>query len=587
MYKLLLCLRYLRTRYIAMASIISVMLGVATMIVVNGVMSGFSHEMKTRLHGILGDISVEAWNANGFPDAEDKMQRIKAVLGDDVAAMTPLCATAGVMNYRITLYEPEADTRYICSPSQWLASEVVIIGVDENTKGGVGDFNKFLQHPGNRDQLSFTLRDGGYDEYDHQVVLSDTGVLGKIITWCAKIAGRDTQKDPLFSKEVKRRAEMKDAGWKSRRQCYDRMKMIDFEYTVPPARDYRHAEGEADATDNLAGLEIQPPPEDTPMPEAGGEMPANIPEDATADDANVVDPFAQEAKIFDPTKEQHPGAVLGMGLSIARDKGREFFRILPGDDFKLTFPSNGMPPVGVTANFTCVDLYESKMSEYDGRFVFLPLTELQRLRGMADPSDPRMSRVNQIQMKLRPGVDLDAARDKLRLVFDPMLYEVRTWRDHQMVLLQAVETETRMLNVLLFMIIAVSGFGILAIFYTIVVEKTKDIGILKALGASSSGIMGIFLMYGLALGIVGAGMGCIVGLLFVWNINEIADLLSWLLGYPVFNPDIYFFYEIPYDVDPWTVTWIVTGALVIAVLASVFPAWRASRLQPVDSLRYE
>ena len=106
------------------------------------------------------------------------------------------------------------------------------------------------------------------------------------------------------------------------------------------------------------------------------------------------------------------------------------------------------------------------------------------------------------------------------------------------------------LNMLLFMIIAVAGFGILAIFYMIVVEKTRDIGILKSLGASGRGVMGIFLAYGLSLGLVGSGVGMVIGLLFVHYINQIADCLGWITGRPVFNPAIYYFYRIPTIVDP-------------------------------------
>ncbi len=98
-------------------------------------------------------------------------------------------------------------------------------------------------------------------------------------------------------------------------------------------------------------------------------------------------------------------------------------------------------------------------------------------------------------------------------------------------LLPAVEVESAILNVLLFLIIAVAGFGILAIFYMIVVEKTRDIGVLKALGASSRGVMSIFLTYGLSLGVVGSGVGVILGLLFVHYINEIEGVLSWLTGH--------------------------------------------------------
>ena len=140
--------------------------------------------------------------------------------------------------------------------------------------------------------------------------------------------------------------------------------------------------------------------------------------------------------------------------------------------------------------------------------------------------------------------------------------------------------ETTILNVLLFLIIAVAGFGILAIFYMIVVEKTRDIGILKSLGASGRGVMGIFLTYGLSLGLVGSGVGLVLGLLFVRYINPIADGLGWLTGRPLFNPEIYYLYRIPTIVFPETVAWIVAGALGIAMLASVLPALRAPDCTP-------
>ena len=147
--------------------------------------------------------------------------------------------------------------------------------------------------------------------------------------------------------------------------------------------------------------------------------------------------------------------------------------------------------------------------------------------------------------------------------------------------------EMTVLNLLLFMIIAVAGFGILAIFTMIVVEKTRDIGILKSLGASGQGIMGIFLGYGLSLGIVGSGVGLAIGWTFVAHINQIADLLGQLTGRPVFDPSMYYFQEIPTVMDPSTIAWIVCGAMVISVLASILPARRAARLDPVAALCYE
>jgi lipoprotein-releasing system permease protein len=159
--------------------------------------------------------------------------------------------------------------------------------------------------------------------------------------------------------------------------------------------------------------------------------------------------------------------------------------------------------------------------------------------------------------------------------------------DQQRPLLSAVTMELTILNILLFLIIAVAGFGILATFYMIVVEKTKDIGILKALGASRRGVMGIFLGYGLSLGAVGTGAGIALGLLFVANINRVADVISYCTGREVFDPTMYFFSEIPTVISPLCVMWVALGAVMIAVLASVLPALRAARLNPVEALRYE
>jgi lipoprotein-releasing system permease protein len=154
-------------------------------------------------------------------------------------------------------------------------------------------------------------------------------------------------------------------------------------------------------------------------------------------------------------------------------------------------------------------------------------------------------------------------------------------------LLAAVQMETTLLNILLFMIIAVAGFGILATFFMIVVEKTKDIGILKALGAPSRGVMSIFLSYGFSLGVVGSGVGMIGGLAFVYFINDIAKLVELVTGQEVFDPTVYYFSKIPTIIEPLTVASVVAGSVLIAVLASVLPALRAARLHPVEALRYE
>ena len=223
--------------------------------------------------------------------------------------------------------------------------------------------------------------------------------------------------------------------------------------------------------------------------------------------------------------------------------------------------------------------------EYDDSFVFVPIEKLQYLRRMIADDGTRLA--TQILIKAKPGVKIEEVRDRLRdsEEFPEQLYEIETWKDQQAATLAAVATELSILNVLLFLSIAVAGFGILAIFFMIVVEKTRDIGILKSLGASGSGIMQIYLFYGLTLGAIGSGLGMALGFWFVANIQEVADFLSRIMGHEVFDPTIYMFHQVPAIIEPATVAWIVVGSLSIVVASSVLPALRAARLKPVDALR--
>jgi lipoprotein-releasing system permease protein len=504
MYKLLLCWRYLRTRYIALASIISVMLGVATMIVVNAVMGGFSHALKDQLHGILSDIVLESRSLDGVPDADWHMEKIRRVAGDYIAGMSPTVQVPAMLGYTLQ--------------DQYITQQVMLVGVDEATYADVGDFGKYLQHSANRQRLNFELKEGGYDTVNHQ----DAG-----------------------SPKAVQRPAMQYAGWNLRRQKARYMQSIQ----VP--------EGSLDGN---------------PFNKANAAAPEGK---------------AAQGVDFDAAREQHPGCVLGIGLCshVTSDRVMNFLA-LPGDDVEITYPTAGKQPKPLSAKFTIVDLYESKMSEYDSDFVFVPIRKLQELRGMIDPSTG-VANFNWIQIRLKPGADLNKVRDLLRDQFPIQKYIVNSWRDKKGAIISAIQFETIVLNILLFLIIAVAGFGILAIFFMIVVEKTHDIGILKSLGASRRGIMGIFLSYGVCLGLIGSVAGMVLGLLFVRHINEIADFIGWLRGQALIDPAVYNFPDIPTTVEPLSVALVVFGAMAIAILASILPARRAARLHPVEALRYE
>ena len=473
MYKFLLCWRYLRTRYIALASVVSVMLGVATMIVVNSVMAGFSEKMRERLHGVLADVIVESRDLDGFRQADEVMARIKEVGGNDVVEMAPTMETPALLKFS---YHGLPVTR-----------PILLIGVRPEQRAKTGDFAEFLvDAKGNKIPPSFVIPDA----------------IRKL----------------------------------------------------------------------------------SPAHQLVDEIDSDLPEEIRAARAEE-----RKANIQEIVPDE--GVIIGHALAHSHFQGKDVCIAPPGGQVNLVFPQAGNPPKAIADSGTVIGYFKSGMSEYDSSHVYMPLQQLQKMRLLlGNPKDPNSGAVNQIQIKARDGADLDdlAARVELACeALSPSRFVVTTWEKKQGPLLAAVAVEQGILNMLLFFIIAVAGFGILAIFSMIVVEKTRDIGVLKALGASNSGVRGIFLAYGLLLGVVGAGVGMAGGLLFVRYINEIETGLSKLTGRKVFDDTIYYFSEIPTRVEPSTVAWIMAGALFIAVVASVVPAQRAARLRPVQALRFE
>jgi lipoprotein-releasing system permease protein len=576
MFKVLLAWRYLKTRFIALASVVSVTLGVATLIVVNSVMSGFSHEMTNKLHGILSDVELAASGMGEIDRVEEKVSQIRTLLGDDLHAITTVVRVPAMLNFMV-----HGQPRY---------HQIMLIGIDDQTFGDVTDFRPYLTNTWHRQGDVFRLMEDGY-----AVDLPSAG-------W--------PYRREKFRHEAYVRQELE-------RMLGERPESLGPLMPVPRSPDAAPTPASSSTAALVQAIKLPPLPEQMPLlPQVGSSVEANAGQDYVLDqhwtESRVTRPAADEAwdpqpvdalavyreKLqipqFDPIQEQRVGIVVGIGIGRLRahdpvtGQTQDMYFIRPGDDIELTVPSAGNQPRPILENCTVVDFYSSKMHEYDSAFAFLPLSHLQRIRGMIDPSTGAAT-VSSIQIKLNPQSDLNTVRDRLRTAFPATHFPliIQTWRDQQAPLLAAVEMEITILNILLFMIIAVAGFGILATFFMIVVEKTKDIGILKSLGAPSGGVMSIFLAYGLSLGIVGAGAGTLIGILFVCYINEIADVVAYLSGREVFDPSIYFFSSIPTLLSPLMVLAVGGGAMLIAVLSSVLPALRAARMDPVEALRYE
>ena len=600
MYRLLLCTRYLRTRFIALASIISVMLGVATMIVVNSVMSGFSYEMRTRINGILADVDIETNSLNGEADAEDLMARARAVTGDRIEAISATVEVFGLLHFR--------------RGGQWIPRPVTLVGIDPEAESKVSPLKTHLD----------SFRD-----------IVEDGVVTR-----RKL--RPDGASPNW--ELTPEALAYRTAWKERQRLFFQPEADQLDpFNEEPAEQLmpdepRFDSGQSGGTPNfeetttaagqlgtLATADAVPAkpqgPNVGPATTANAEFQwvgqdeesPEIIQTAATEEAGPAssgrgadDPFKDllvpeelieanaggNESTADVDAPLHGRLYIGAGLieimrEDPRSGGVQLERMVhPGDDVKISTVSAGSPPEPRHFFATVVDVYKSGMSEYDANLVFCNLDYLQEMRGMIDPQSGKGA-VTTLKIRLKDYEDAPDVVRKLQNAFPPHLFTVRTWEQKQGPLLAAVDIEAAILNVLLFLIIAVAGFGILAIFYMIVVEKTRDIGILKALGASSRGVMSIFLSYGLALGLVGSGVGAVLGLLFVRYINEIEGLLAIIMGRKVFDERIYYFPSIPTQVNAFMVISVAFGAIVIAVLASVLPARRASRLHPVQALRYE
>jgi lipoprotein-releasing system permease protein len=468
MYKFLLCWRYLLTRYLALACIISVMLGVATLIVVNSVMAGFSTRLRDRLHGLLSDVLVEATSFEGFPDAEEKLTRIRQdpVLGQKVEAVTATLDVFALLQFRAF--------------GETITRRVQVIGIDPVSRTEVGGFSEYLVNQRNNPRPRFDL----------------------------------------------------DAEAHRRNLMLYPPRPLPVDFRGPPA-----SPGE-------------PPPPKPPPSEI--KVPKGI----------IIGNAIASFRVRDP----ETGGIV---------KDRIILR--PGDEVFITTVS-GAKLAPVMDSFAVCDYFKSEMSEYDANYVFVPLDYFQRLRAMEN-------RATNLLVRLKNYDDAPMVVKRLGAMFPECVVE--TWEGKQGPLLAAIAVEKGILNVLLFLIIGVAGFGILAIFTMIVVEKTRDIGILKALGASNGGVMQIFLGYGLLLGVVGAVLGTGLGLWVTKYINEIEKLLGRVTGQDIFPRDVYYFDRIPTFINPTSILLVNLGAIAIAVIFSVLPALRAALLHPVRALRYE
>ena len=265
--------------------------------------------------------------------------------------------------------------------------------------------------------------------------------------------------------------------------------------------------------------------------------------------------------------------------------GKELLRRLGvgvGDIVSMVSPVSRVTPVGLIPRmklFKVVGVFESGMYEYDANLSFILLKSAQKFFSMKNGVSGIEVRVADIE---QAGNIASVIQNKLGFP-----YLVRDWMRMNRNLFSALKLEKIVMFIILILIIFVAAFNIVSTLFMLVMEKTREIAILKSMGASCSSIIKIYSYQGLVIGLVGTFLGCATGFVIVPNLNEIVSSIESIFGIVAFPSDVYYLDRLPSKIQYMDSFLIIIFSVVICLVASLYPAWRASKLDLVDGLRYE
>jgi lipoprotein-releasing system permease protein len=272
-----------------------------------------------------------------------------------------------------------------------------------------------------------------------------------------------------------------------------------------------------------------------------------------------------------------PGAFnIVLGVELARA-----LRVNLGEKVTLALAQGTVTPAGVLPrmrSFTVVGIFEAGHNEFDSGLAFIHLNDAERLLRLDGPSGLRlrlsdMNRAPQVAQELKYSMPGDLV--------------MRDWSKLNANWFAAVQTEKRMMFIILTLIIAVAAFNLVSTLVMTVTDKQADIAILRTLGASPRSIMKIFMIQGALVGILGTACGVAGGVLIALNIDVIVPFIEYLLGVQFLSKDIYFISTVPSDLRWADVSKIGVLAVILAFLATLYPSWWAARVKPAEALRYE
>jgi len=269
------------------------------------------------------------------------------------------------------------------------------------------------------------------------------------------------------------------------------------------------------------------------------------------------------------------GLVIGVGIARA-------LQLRVGDRVTLISPQGQVTPAGLMPRlkqFTVVGIFAMDHNEYDSALALARMEDAQVLYRMG-------SAASGIRLKVR---DIDRApgvtREIARLV--PRDLYLSDWTQQNVNYFRAIQIEKRMMFIILTLIIAVAAFNLVSTLVMVVTDKHSDIAILRTLGASPASIMQIFVVQGAVIGVIGTALGVAIGLALALNIDVVVPAVEHAFNFQILSREVYYISELPSDLH-WRDVWSVAGvSLLLAFVATIYPSWRASRINPAEALRYE
>jgi lipoprotein-releasing system permease protein len=268
------------------------------------------------------------------------------------------------------------------------------------------------------------------------------------------------------------------------------------------------------------------------------------------------------------------------GVAIGR-RLAETLSLQVGDTFTLVTPRGATTPFGTAPRikgYPVVAVFEIGMSEFDATFVYMPLAEAQGYFN-------RDGDVSVVEVFLDDADRVEDARDAIEGSLERQVL-LTDWRQRNRTFFAALEVERNVMFIILTLIVLVAALNIISGLIMLVKDKSQDIAILRTMGATRGAIMRVFLITGASIGILGTLAGFALGLLVAANIQSLQNVLSWALNRQLWDPTMRFLSEIPAQINPGEVTAVVVTAIILSLLATLYPSWRAARLDPVEALRY-